>query len=450
MYKINISSENLVQKLLEISKVEAVCLLDSCGVRHLDSHLLIAGIKPVEVLELNNTDSEKTLSLFNKILSNNFASFFTISYDFGLKLENIKPRKKELANFSETDIFLSVFDCLIIHDYDTDQTFLIGNEEKFSDIELLLSNSTKKLNLLFSNETKIKSNFSETEYILKVKEIQELIREGETYQTNLTRQFRSELPLDLTPQQIFWNLRTNHPSPFASIIKRNNDFVVSISPERFVKLENQNTDNYSDTTRIIKTSPIKGTRPRGNNPKDDLRLKNQLLTSEKDRAENTMIVDLLRNDIGKICEFGSVEVEKLCDLEEHPSLFHLVSTISGKLKPLTNYADLIRATFPCGSITGCPKIRTMQIIDSLETTNRGLSMGAIGYCINDFNEILPPNFSLPNFHTSVAIRTMVIRDQEAIFNVGGGIVIDSDPFDEYEESLVKARALLRAIGINNF
>jgi anthranilate/para-aminobenzoate synthase component I len=162
-----------------------------------------------------------------------------------------------------------------------------------------------------------------------------------------------------------------------------------------------------------------------------------------------MIVDLLRNDIGRICRFGSVEVVKLCELEEHPTLFHLVSTIEGELRENLNFSDIIKAVFPCGSITGAPKIRTMQIIDELETAPRGLSMGAIGYWI--------PNskFQIPNSKTfdsrlstldlSVAIRTMVIRGNEAVFNVGGGITIESVPEDEFAESLLKAKALLQAL-----
>ncbi len=186
-----------------------------------------------------------------------------------------------------------------------------------------------------------------------------------------------------------------------------------------------------------------------------LQLRDELLNSEKDRAENVMIVDLLRNDLGRICEFGSVKVEKLCDLEEHPTLFHLVSTVSGKLRNKVSFSDILRATFPCGSITGAPKIRTMQIIDEIETARRGLSMGAIGFRI--------PNskFQISNSKTqdsrlktqdyldlSVAIRTMTIRGREAVFNVGGGIVIDSNPNSEYEETLTKAKALFNAIGAN--
>ena len=181
------------------------------------------------------------------------------------------------------------------------------------------------------------------------------------------------------------------------------------------------------------------------------------MNSEKDRAENVMIVDLLRNDIGRICKLGSVTVEKLCELETHPTLFHLVSTINGELNDNTKLSDIIRATFPCGSITGAPKIRTMQIIDELETVNRGLSMGTIGFGIADCglgnwdlkSSIQNPKSKIQNqYDSSVAIRTMVIRENEAIFNVGGGIVIDSIPANEYAETLVKAEALLNSIGAN--
>ncbi len=443
--EINISSDELIDKLLSISETETVCLLDSCGVGHLDSHLLVAGIKPIEVIELNDADPQKTLAAFNDKISNpNTASIFTISYDFGLKLENIKPGEKKFSTFSEPDIYLANFDCLIIHDYNRKKTFLQGNQQKYSEIKDLLKIKSKSFKNTITQRSKITSNFSKQQYISNIEKIHEYIRRGETYQTNLTQQFRAELTKTLTPQIIFYNLRNSHPAPFASFIKRKNDYVVSISPERFAKVQSsefrvQSSEKNLPLTLyhlpLISVSPIKGTRPRGNTLEEDVRLKNELINSKKDRAENTMIVDLLRNDLGRICEFGSIKVEKLCDLEEHPSIFHLVSTVSGNLRKEVNFADIIKAIFPCGSITGCPKIRTMKIIDELETVNRGLSMGAIGYC--DFEN---------NLDMSVAIRTMVIKENQAIFNVGGGIVIDSDLVDEYEESLLKAKAIMAAIG----
>ncbi|MEQ1646800.1 MAG: anthranilate synthase component I family protein, partial [Pyrinomonadaceae bacterium] len=256
------------------------------------------------------------------------------------------------------------------------------------------------------------------------------------YQTNLTQQLTVTLDEELTPQMIFYRLRQQHPAPFSAFITRSDSTVISASPERFFRV-----DGGSDADRFrITTSPIKGTRPRGTTDPEDAALRTELLTSPKDRAENTMIVDLLRNDLGRVCEYGSVRVEKLCDLEEHPTLFHLVSTVSGELRDDVNFSDILKALFPCGSITGAPKISTMRIIDEIETVDRGLSMGAIGYRIPEKHFDLPATIDL-----SVAIRTMVIRDQTATFNVGGGIVIDSDPETEYAESLLKAKALLNAI-----
>jgi para-aminobenzoate synthetase len=153
-----------------------------------------------------------------------------------------------------------------------------------------------------------------------------------------------------------------------------------------------------------------------------------------------MIVDLLRNDLGRVCEFGSVHVEALCELEVHPSLFHLVSTITGKLREKVKPSEILAALFPCGSITGAPKISTMRIIDEIEDEPRGLSMGAIGY------RVPGDGFGMPEtIDTSVAIRTMVITGSKATFNVGGGIVAESDPLTEYEETITKARSLLDAI-----
>jgi para-aminobenzoate synthetase component 1 len=283
-----------------------------------------------------------------------------------------------------------------------------------------------------ADDARTVSNFSREEYIAAIEIIKEYIRDGDTYQTNLTQQFTVSLPNGLRSVDIFCRLRRDHPAPFSAFFRRENSTVVSASPERFFRLDKSN---------IISASPIKGTRPRGDTPGLDAELRSELLLSEKDRAENTMIVDLLRNDLGRVCDYGSVNVEKLCDIEEHPTLFHLVSTISGKLRGGVRMSDILRALFPCGSITGAPKISTMQIIDEIETASRGLSMGAIGYSIpKDGFDGLESGID-----TSVAIRTMVIKDQTAIFNVGGGIVIDSDPAAEYDESLLKAKALLNAL-----
>lgn len=439
MQQIDMTADELVSALLQIAASETLCILDSCGVRHLGSHLLIAGIDPIWVDEISEKNCEKTLSFLDKAFSEeNTASIFTISYDFGRKLLNIEP---ERPNDTEPDVFIARFDALIIHDYDTHETKIFGNVDKFKAIESKLISNIRDLKSEISNLKSelsngcegVESNFTRTEYLSAIETIKELIRDGDTYQTNLTQQLSAKLSDGLTPEIIFHRLRRDHPAPFAAFIKRLGSTVVSISPERFFCVD---ADRHK-----ISTSPIKGTRPRGVTAAEDSAFRRALLESEKDRAENTMIVDLLRNDLGRVCEYGSIGVEKLCELEEHPTLFHLVSTISGELRNDVVFSDILKAVFPCGSITGAPKISTMKIINQIETANRSLSMGAIGYHIPHSAFRIPHSFDL-----SVAIRTMVIRDHIATFNVGGGIVIDSDPESEYKETLTKAKALLTAIG----
>ena len=430
--EINLSADDLVGALLSISKREPVFILDSCGVGHLGSHLLIAGLSPVQTLQVRS-DSLADLDL---ALARGYAAIFTLSYEFGVQLQptGSQPPKRDS---DEPDLFIALFDALIIHDYDTGTTVVTGDISRSSEIrDIILAEETQfppvRSNSSLSQAT---SNFSRSEYVESVMQIQELIRRGDTYQTNLTQRITCELPSDQSPQAIYSNLRRDHPAPFSAFLCRPDSTVISASPERFFRI---------DRRGMIESSPIKGTRRRGFTPEEDAELRAQLESSEKDHAENTMIVDLVRNDLGRVCEFGSVVVEKLCEIEEHPTLFHLVSTVRGTLRDDANFTDVLRATFPCGSITGAPKIRTMQIIDDIENLPRGLSMGAIGI-------YLPPDWDFGDialetvFDLSVAIRTIVVRDGEATFNVGGGVVIDSEPEKEYEESLLKAQALLSAL-----
>ncbi|MEQ1607236.1 MAG: anthranilate synthase component I family protein [Pyrinomonadaceae bacterium] len=451
MQELSMNADELVSALLTLSASEQVCILDSCGVGHLGSHILIAGIDPVESIEITNLNADETLKLLDEKFNSPLASIFTLSYDLGLKIIDFSSESSDTGPpLNEPDAFLARFDVLLVHDYDAGHTFLVGNEAKFSAIAKKLRSNISYFKFEISNiQPSLYSNYTKADYISAVDEIKERIRSGDTYQTNLTQQITAQLPPDRTPATIFARLRRDHPAPFAAFIKRSDSTVISASPERFFRIapctsprvsKGESRTNASTYKRIT-TSPIKGTRKRGSTQVEDDALRNELLSSEKDRAENTMIVDLLRNDLGRVCEYGSVEVEKLCDLEEHPSLFHLVSTVGGDLRPETTISDILKAVFPCGSITGAPKISTMKIISELEPSKRGLSMGAIGYSI-------PEGFEMePATDLSVAIRTMVIRDQTAIFNVGGGIVIDSDPECEYAETLTKALALQNAIGV---
>jgi para-aminobenzoate synthetase component 1 len=431
MRQIDLNVDELSSALLGLAQHEDVAILDSCGVGHLGSDLMIAGIRPIESLEIESEDPAEALAIFERHLAKRSACIFTISYDLGPKLEQLITRPRGDAEFVEPDIFLSRFDALVVHQYSTGATFVTGDADAFYEIESHLASARLREPDETANAI-VESNFTRAEYLDAIDTIKEYIRRGDTYQTNLTRQLRLTLPDGLSSETIFARLRRQHPAPFASFIKRKYSTVVSASPERFFKVSD----------RSISASPVKGTRPRGATEVEDSELEAELASSEKDRAENTMIVDLLRSDLGRVCEYGGVNVERICEIEEHPTLFHLVSTIAGTLRPDSKFTDVLRALFPCGSITGAPKIRTMEIIDEIEPAVRGLSMGAIGYYIPESGfEGLEPGFDL-----SVAIRTMVVRGREAVFNVGGGITIDSDPSAEYEESETKAMALLGAVG----
>ena len=428
MLPLDMSADRLVSALLALSEAEPVCVLDSCGVFQLGSRFLIAGVRPIEIIETEDEPHKVLKILDEQFRSDRLASIFSLSYGLGLKLLGIESRH---ANVGEPDIFLSAFDCLVIHNYRTGETWIAGKNKRAQLVRdlLLAVPGGGSQPVPDSRTVRVRSNFTRGEYLDAIEEIKELIRAGDTYQTNLTQQLRVRLPEGRSAQDVFAHLRETHPAPFAAFLKRNRSTVVSASPERFFRLADGK----------ITVSPIKGTRRRGTTAAEDAELRAELLSSEKDRAENTMIVDLMRNDIGRICEYGSVKVDELCKLEEHPSLFHLVSTISGRLRSDVTPSEVVLSLFPCGSVTGAPKRRTLEIIDAIETASRGLSMGAIG-CI------VPSGFGIDAaIDLNVAIRTIVIADGEAVFNVGGGIVIDSEPEAEFDESMLKASALVNAI-----
>lgn len=431
MLKLDLTADELIEGLLASSDPAPICLLDSCGAGHLSSHLTIAGAGIIETEEISSPNGPAVINRLGDYLEGERPCIFTISYALGAKLLGIPTLPTD-----EPDVFVAAFDSLIVHDADSGTTAIFGHRGDSKTADELAERLSSPMPADDPSEPSPAVAAADTtrdEYIAAVEEIREHIREGITYQTNLTRQISARLPQDAKPRDIYRRLRRRNPAPFAAYIERPNSTVISASPERFFR--------YRADSRRIDTSPVKGTRPRGSTAEEDLALKCELLNSRKDRAENTMIVDLLRNDIGRIAEFGSVEVEELCALETHPTYHQLVSTISATVRPGTTPAEMIRSLFPCGSITGAPKISTMRIIDSLERSSRGLSMGAIGY-------YCPQSLSASGLATldlSVAIRTMVVRGSNATFNVGGGIVIDSDPAAEFEETLVKSRALLDAV-----
>lgn len=267
------------------------------------------------------------------------------------------------------------------------------------------------------------ATFTRATYEAAVRRVKEYIAAGDVYQVNLSQRLHAALPC--APWPLYERLRRASAAPFGAFLGLpGGSAILSASPELFVRVQG----------RRVETRPIKGTRPRGVTPAQDAALRAELRSSEKDRAENLMIVDLLRNDLGRVCAAGSVRVSDLFAVEQHPTVWQQVSTVTGLLAAGAGALDLLRACFPGGSVTGAPKIRAMEVIDELEPVARGVYCGAIGYVA--FNGAM---------ETSIPIRTIVATGGRAYLNVGGGIVADSDPAAEYVETLDKARGALLAL-----
>lgn len=276
----------------------------------------------------------------------------------------------------------------------------------------------------FVNYSDIRSDFTQKDYQERVQKVIDYIAKGDIFEANLSQRFHCNLPDWAAPIDLYCRIRALNPAPFSSYVNLANIAIVSSSPERFLKLQHG----------TIETRPIKGTIKRSLDALEDKRLKEQLVSSQKDHAENTMIVDLMRNDLSKVCEPGSILVPQHCDLESYETVHHLVSVIYGQLKKQYSVVDLLKAAFPGGSITGAPKMRAMEIIDELEPTQRGPYCGSVGYIGFD-----------NNMDTSILIRSFVVKDRQVTFQAGGAIVLDSDPKSEYEETLIKASVLKRAL-----
>ena len=265
------------------------------------------------------------------------------------------------------------------------------------------------------------------EYKASVAAAIDAIRRGDIYQANVTQRFVAGIPPDASSLDLYMHLRAAAPAPFAAFFNTGDGLhILSASPERFLKLA---SDGH------VETRPIKGTRPRGTTPAADAALAAELMNSAKDRAENLMIVDLLRNDLARVCIPGSIAVPMLCNLETFPAVHHLVSVVTGRLQPTAGAVDLLRAAFPGGSITGAPKIKAMEIIHALEPGARGPYCGTIAWFGFD-----------GAMDSSIVIRTLVRQGTMLVAQAGGGIVAESDPAQEYDESVTKVTPLLRVVG----
>ena len=269
----------------------------------------------------------------------------------------------------------------------------------------------------------VRATFSEVEYCTAVEQCRQAILAGRVFEVCLTQ--RMEMDLPGSGWELYQVLRAVNPAPFASYLRLPGCEVVGASPERFLRL---------GTDRTVESRPIKGTRPRGRTAIEDARLRDELGNSEKDRAENVMIVDLVRSDLGRVCTIGSIRVPRLCAVESYATVHQLVSTVCGSLRPRSDALDLVQACFPGGSMTGAPKIEAMKLIDELEPRARGIYSGAVGYWDRR-----------GGLDLCIVIRTLVCAGGKAYFGVGGAVTADSDPAAEYQESLDKACALIAAV-----
>ncbi|MBS4205943.1 aminodeoxychorismate synthase component I [Lederbergia citrea] len=411
----------------------------------------IAGIKPFAAIQANQKQVEidqggertvvsgKPLAVMEKWMSQfsfppqhglpdfQGGAIGYISYDYGQCIE-------KLPDIADDDLKLPllhflVFDEWAVFDHEEECLWVMvlnrgpAQERLETAKNAWLSDPVELDSTTVSDEknNELQVSFTEDEFIIAVQKVQAYIADGDVFQVNLT--VRQSRELAIPPIEIYKELRDLNPSPYMGYIHTPEFQIVSGSPELLIKKE----DN------IVSTRPIAGTRPRGKDHEEDMRLANELIENEKEQAEHIMLVDLERNDLGRVCEYGSVKVDELMTVEKYSHVMHIVSHVSGKLAEEKSSYDLIEAVFPGGTITGAPKVRTMEIIEELEPVKRGVYTGSIGWI--GFNE---------DVHLNIVIRTMLVKAGICHVQAGAGIVIDSDPKAEYEESLKKAAALWKA------
>ena len=372
-----------------------------------------------------------------------------LGYELGHQVETFT--QTTINDLKMPDAFFAAYDALIAIDHLTDTTWLVASglpeasespaarirarrrlDELREIVAAARQDETKTLSRketgpketqqITSAEGRLEANFSYSSYQSAVRKILDYIAAGDIYQVNLSQRFATPFPG--SHQEFYLHFRNLSPAPFGAYLETGEHCIMSNSPERYLLIKGD----------YIETRPIKGTRPRGATTQKDADLGQELLASPKDQAEHIMIVDLERNDLGRIADYGSVHVSEMQILESYANVHHMVSTVAARIRPGKSSSDCLFNSFPGGSITGAPKLRSMEIIDELESTCRGVYTGSIGYF--DFSGDLDFN---------IAIRTAIACNNHLYFQVGGGIVADSDPGDEYQETRTKAAAFLKAL-----
>ncbi|MEK6249066.1 MAG: anthranilate synthase component I family protein, partial [Planctomycetales bacterium] len=360
-------------------------------------------------------------------------------YEAGQFIERF--RSKEDCDQGIPDIQFALYDTILCHCHQSNQTYLsvvgrgtdaaaavLDTERSVGRIQTQLESpptpAQSSGSSTSADEIRVETCFDEKSYCRAVDEIKQHIVAGDIYQACMSQQFKSPL-IGGSDWDLYRELRRINPAPFACFLKAPEFSVVGASPERFLSVDKEGH---------AESRPIKGTRPRGATREADEALRDELVTSVKDKAENVMIVDLVRNDFGRVCQFHSIRVTELMSIETYATVFQMVSTILGKLAPPYDAIDLIRASFPGGSMTGAPKIEAIKILETLEPVERGIYAGAIGFL--DYQGAID---------LSIVIRSFVIKDGWCHYHAGGAVVADSDPRAEYLESLDKISALKSAL-----
>lgn len=358
------------------------------------------------------------------------------AYDIAKKFEKIPSVNEDILKMP--DLHYMFVKEAVIYDHFKEKIILvknIGEEEIYEEVEKEFQELIAIIEKPFienkrNKEKNTKTAFSYTsnttkeEFVERVRKAQQYIFDGDIFQVVLSQRFTMDITAE--PFEIYRVLRGLNPSPYLFYINFGEYTLVGSSPEMMVEVRKG----------IVSTCPIAGTYPRGANEEEDERLAQALLQDEKEKAEHVMLVDLGRNDVGRISEYGSVKVPKLMEVEKYSHVMHLVSTVQGKMKPQYNMINALTSTVPAGTLSGAPKIRAMEIIEELEQQKRGVYGGAVGYLGFD-----------GSMDTCIGIRTVICKEHKAYVQAGAGIVLDSVPEKEYEESLHKAKALLKTIEI---
>jgi len=461
--KISLTVQQFEQLKVNLSQLQWTVFLESADADHVDSKWTIISTDPIATLQccsgktifktnnvieqhtsdpfallkqkreklFDNTQKQKNCNPQPNIENVPFTGGIlgSIDYELGYQFEVINNAKKP-EPLTLPELSLGFYDWALLREQQSGLFYLVTHQsinESLSITDhwqyryqwLMTQIKTPYEHLPFKLSSDWQSNMDKQQYTKKFNQVQDYILSGDCYQVNLAQRFNAGYEGD--EYQAYQQLIKQNRPPFAAFLRLPEKVILSVSPERFLKLKNS----------VVESKPIKGTRPRFNNPEKDLQSQQALQTSEKDRSENLMIVDLLRNDIGRVCQPGSVKVPALFEIESFPAVHHLVSTVVGKLAPEFDVEDLLRVSFPGGSITGAPKIRAMEIIAELEPHRRHSYCGSIGY-INANGEM----------DMNIAIRTLVCVDGEIYCWAGGGLVADSQVDAEYQECYDKVSKIL--------